>query len=137
MSDGSNPSPPLPPQAFIDIQVPKGHHKFVLGKSGNKLKGIENMTATKITVPKSEDPSDTIKISGTKEGIDRARHEILTISEEQVSLLQCCVSQQMCVPGPLRLFYYFLLEKVLLALFNKQINVLNDVHMYVGMYVGI
>ena len=51
-----------------------------------KLKGIEMQTATKITVPRVDDPSDVVKITGTKEGVDKARHQIQVISDEQVSL---------------------------------------------------
>ena len=41
-------------------------------------------TATKISVPRSEDPSEVVKIMGTKEGVDKARHQIQVISDEQV-----------------------------------------------------
>lgn len=44
-------------------------------------------TGTKIKVPGSEDSSDLIKIVGTREGVDKARHQIQVISDEQVSLV--------------------------------------------------
>ena len=68
----------------MEISIPKEHHRFVLGKNGAKLKSLENLTATRITVPRHDDPTDFIKITGTKEGLDRARHEIQMISDEQV-----------------------------------------------------
>ena len=37
-----------------------------------------------ISVPRSDDSSDLVKIVGTKEGVDKARHIIQTISDEQV-----------------------------------------------------
>lgn len=55
-----------------------------MGKSGKKLADLELNTATKITVPRPDENSDLIKITGTKEGIDKARHEIELISDEQV-----------------------------------------------------
>jgi len=73
------------------MRVPKEHHKFILGKNGNKLKAIELSTATKIMTPRSEENSELIKITGTKEGIDKAKHEIQLISDEQVRhVVQTC-----------------------------------------------
>ena len=68
----------------MELSIPKEHHRFILGKNGAKLKSLENLTATRITIPRHEDPTDFIKITGTKEGLDRARHEIQMISDEQV-----------------------------------------------------
>lgn len=41
------------------------------------------MTATKISVPPVADNSDLIVITGTKEGIEKAEHEIRITSDEQ------------------------------------------------------
>lgn len=73
----------LQTQASASIAIPKEHHRFVIGKSGDKLQDLELKTATKIQVPRPEDASNQIKITGTKEGIEKARHEILLISAEQ------------------------------------------------------
>lgn len=73
------------PQAQVELRIPKDHHKFILGKGGSKLKAIELSTATKIITPRSDENSEMIKITGTKEGIDKAKHEIQLISDEQVS----------------------------------------------------
>lgn len=70
-------------QANVELNVPREHHKFILGKGGKTLQTLELQTATKITMPR--DGSDTIRIVGTKEGVDSARHEIQIISDEQVS----------------------------------------------------
>lgn len=51
------------------------------------MKELENITATKINIPTPNDTSDLIHIVGPKEGIERARHEIQLISEEQVIVL--------------------------------------------------
>ena len=74
------------PQAHVDLKIPKEHHRFVIGKEGQKLKTIELSTATKISIPRHDESSDIIKISGTKEGIDKARHQIQMISDEQVNV---------------------------------------------------
>jgi len=70
-------------QANVSISVPKDHHRYILGKGGNKLQELEQKTATKISIPKANDTSDKITIAGPKEGIDKAVHEIRIISDEQ------------------------------------------------------
>lgn len=70
-------------QASKQISIPKEHHRWVLGKKGERLRELEKVTATKINVPNISDDSDIISISGTKEGIEKAEHEIRTMSDEQ------------------------------------------------------
>lgn len=80
-------------QASCRIQIPKEHHRYILGPKGKKLADLELATATKITIPRLEDNSDIVLIIGTKEGIEVARHDIQLISDEQVSAwLLCSVS---------------------------------------------
>lgn len=74
-------------QASATVLIPKEHHRFVIGKNGEKLQELELKTATKITIPRSDDPNGNIRITGTKEGIEKARHEIQLISAEQVSII--------------------------------------------------
>lgn len=76
-------------QASIVLNIPREYHRFILGKSGKKLQEIELATATKIYLPRSDDKTNPneIKIVGAKEGIDKARHEIEAIHEEQVCIL--------------------------------------------------
>lgn len=85
-SAGEGPHRCLAPvlQASATVAIPKEHHRFVIGKNGEKLQDLELKTATKIQIPRPDDPSNQIKITGTKEGIEKARHEILLISAEQV-----------------------------------------------------
>ncbi|XP_066565203.1 high density lipoprotein binding protein a isoform X1 [Amia ocellicauda] len=73
----------LQTQASATVPIPKEHHRFVIGKNGEKLQELELKTATKIQIPRPDDPSNHIKISGTKEGLEKAKHEILLISAEQ------------------------------------------------------
>lgn len=70
-------------QACKQISIPREHHRWILGKKGDKLRELEKITATKITVPSISDESDIITIQGTKEGIEKAEHEIRTTSDEQ------------------------------------------------------
>lgn len=73
----------LQTQASIEMAIPKDHHRFILGKGGKRLQDLELLTQTKITIPKE---SEIIRIVGTKEGIDRAKHEIQLVSDEQAKL---------------------------------------------------
>ncbi|XP_041976897.1 vigilin [Aricia agestis] len=70
-------------QASKQINIPKEHFRWILGKQGQKLKDLEKLTATKISVPSIADSSEVITITGTKEGIEKAEHEIRVCSEEQ------------------------------------------------------
>lgn len=51
------------------------------------MQELELKTATKIAIPRPDDPNANIRISGTKEGIEKARHEILLIAAEQVCVV--------------------------------------------------
>ncbi|CAD7077490.1 unnamed protein product [Hermetia illucens] len=70
-------------QASKQVEIPKEHHRVILGKKGERLRELEKLTATKINVPNISEESDTITITGTKEGIEKAEHEIRTMSDEQ------------------------------------------------------
>jgi len=76
----------LQTQASERLHIPKEHHRFILGQKGQKLQKLELATATKISVPRSDEKSDVLTIMGTKEGIDKARHELQIISDEQAKL---------------------------------------------------
>ena len=78
----------LQTQASITIQISCEHHQFIRGQNGSKLQQLELATATKITIPQPEDYSDIITIVGTKEGIDKAKHEIQVTVDEQVGFLR-------------------------------------------------
>lgn len=70
--------------------MPKQHHRVVLGKQGAKLHQIEESTNTKITIPRGEEASDIIRITGNKEGVEMAQHQIQTLSDELVSHFVAC-----------------------------------------------
>jgi len=71
-------------QANATINIPKEHHRFLLGKGGSKLQDLERQTATKITIPKASDTNnDGIIVAGARDGIEKALFEIQKISDEQ------------------------------------------------------
>jgi len=73
----------LQTQASIEMVIPKDHHRYILGRGGKKLQDLELNSQTRITIPRD---SEIIRIVGTKEGIDKARHEMQVISDEQAKL---------------------------------------------------
>jgi len=65
------------------VKIPKEHHRFLLGKGGQKLKDLQEVTGTKIEIPRAETNSDEIRISGPREGIEKAIHEMRIVSDER------------------------------------------------------
>lgn len=54
-------------QASKTINIPKEHHRWILGKKGEKLRELEKITATKISVPpQSDTQNNNITIIGTR-----------------------------------------------------------------------
>jgi len=76
----------LQTQTKATMHIPKEHHRFILGAKGRKLLELELQTATKISIPRPNENSDAVVITGTKEGIDKARQELQLISDEQAKL---------------------------------------------------
>lgn len=76
----------LQTQAHDQVKIPKEHHRYLLGPKGKKLADLELKTASKISIPRVEENSDLVTITGTRDGIERARHEIQLISDEQAKL---------------------------------------------------
>jgi polyribonucleotide nucleotidyltransferase len=71
-------------EANATINIPKEHHRFLLGKGGSKLQELERQTATKITIPKAQDTNnDGILVAGARDGIEKALFEIQSISDVQ------------------------------------------------------
>jgi polyribonucleotide nucleotidyltransferase len=73
----------LSTQLSHTLRLPKEHHRYFLGKAGKKLQELEKVTGTKITIPRQDDKSDEVRIIGTKEGVEKAVHELRIISDEQ------------------------------------------------------
>lgn len=67
------------------LSIPKEHHRFILGKGGKKLSEMEQTTGTRIQIPKQDEDSDVIRITGPREAIDKVVHEIQLISNEALS----------------------------------------------------
>ncbi|KAK0403353.1 hypothetical protein QR680_016873 [Steinernema hermaphroditum] len=72
----------LQAQITREISIPKDHHRIIIGKNGSKLKEIQDQCDCKIDVPKRDNASDVIKITGPSEGIARAVQRIQAMSAE-------------------------------------------------------
>jgi len=70
-------------QAQVQISIPKEHHRFLLGSKGALLAELERTTATKISIPRPNEDSSTVTVTGTREGIEKAVHEIRLTSDKQ------------------------------------------------------
>ena len=67
------------------VTIPKEHHRFILGKGGERLQRLESETATKISLPKANEDGNEITITGPRDGIEMAIHKINEVSFEQGS----------------------------------------------------
>jgi hypothetical protein len=70
------------------VAVPKELHRFIIGKEGKVLQGIEASTGTSIKVPHSSDAKQTISVKGAVENVRRATAEITVLQFSDV----CCLT---------------------------------------------
>lgn len=63
------------------IEIPKEYHSKILGKSGAKLKELEQQTGCRIAVPNINDNSNTITVTGPEPAIREAIAELTAIHE--------------------------------------------------------
>ncbi|CAJ0957494.1 unnamed protein product, partial [Mesorhabditis belari] len=69
-----------------EVEIPKEHHRALIGKEGAALRSLEADTNCRIMVPGRDENSKTIKVTGPREGIDRAIAHIKRVSEQQAKL---------------------------------------------------
>ncbi|ORX85364.1 hypothetical protein K493DRAFT_341788 [Basidiobolus meristosporus CBS 931.73] len=69
------------------VQVPKAALGLLIGKRGANLIKLRSETGAKILVPKLEDPSDLITITGTAESVTQAKQRIEEVVEEALNNL--------------------------------------------------
>ncbi|CAJ0606165.1 unnamed protein product [Cylicocyclus nassatus] len=90
----------LQTQASRDLDIPKDHHRKLIGKEGTTLRQLEADTNCRITIPSRDTPSETIKIVGPREGIEKAVAYIKSVSERESKL----ATEHIVCP---RIFYPF------------------------------
>ncbi|CAB3411378.1 unnamed protein product [Caenorhabditis bovis] len=76
----------LQTQASREIDIPKDHHRRLIGKEGAILRQLEQETNCRIQMPGRDDSSSVIKITGPREGIQRAVAHIMSVSERESKL---------------------------------------------------
>ncbi len=57
----------------------------MIGKGGATLRKIREETDTRIELPQENNSSDSIRIIGRKENVQKAREKILAIEKDMVS----------------------------------------------------
>ncbi|KAJ1348733.1 hypothetical protein KIN20_004105 [Parelaphostrongylus tenuis] len=90
----------LQTQACRDLDIPKDHHRKLIGKEGAILRQLEADTNCRITIPSRDTPSETIKIVGPREGIEKAVAYIRSVSDRESKL----ATEHIICP---RIFYPF------------------------------
>uniref|UniRef100_A0A1I7XUS0 Vigilin n=1 Tax=Heterorhabditis bacteriophora TaxID=37862 RepID=A0A1I7XUS0_HETBA len=78
----------LQTQANREIDIPKDHHRKLIGKEGSALRQLEADSNCRITIPSRDTPSETIKIVGPREGIEKAVAYIKSVSDRESKLAQ-------------------------------------------------
>ncbi|WKX93414.1 hypothetical protein Q1695_011018 [Nippostrongylus brasiliensis] len=91
----------LQTQASRDLDIPKDHHRKLIGKEGAALRQLEADTNCRITIPSRDTPSQTIKIVGPREGIEKAVAYIKSVSDRESKL----ATEHILCP---RIFYPFI-----------------------------
>ncbi|CAD6197714.1 unnamed protein product [Caenorhabditis auriculariae] len=76
----------LQTQATRELDIPKDHHRHLIGKEGGLLRQLEQETNCRIVIPGRDTDSQTIKITGPREGIERAVAHIKSVSDRESKL---------------------------------------------------
>lgn len=108
----------LQTQATREVAIPKEFHRVLIGKAGESLKALEAETNTHINIPNRDTPSDVIKITGPREGMERAAAHIQRVAAEQAKLATEHIAAA-------RIYYPWVRELTddLTARFNIRINI--------------
>ena len=73
--------------SYAEIKVEQKWHRHIIGKNGSNISRIKTDTGTSINIPSDTDKSDIIRIEGSPEGVEAAKHTILHMASKMVSLL--------------------------------------------------
>lgn len=66
----------------IEVDIPFKMHRFVIGQSGKDVRAMMKDHDVHITVPPSEQQSDTIKITGSPRNAESAKNALLKLKED-------------------------------------------------------
>ncbi|CAJ0581839.1 unnamed protein product, partial [Mesorhabditis spiculigera] len=76
----------LQTQLSKEIEIPKEHHRILIGKAGETLRQLEAETNCRIHIPGRDDAHKAIKITGPRDGIEKALAHIKRVSDQQAKL---------------------------------------------------
>jgi len=76
----------LQTQGSFELVIPKAHHVFLIGKEGKIVKEVMESTSTNISIPKADDASNIIRVSGTTENIRNAVAKLQLIADEKAKM---------------------------------------------------
>ena len=62
-----------------------GNHRYIIGTGGSTIKTIRQKSGCKIDVPRQQESGDTITITGSKEGVEKAKDLILAAVRDGLS----------------------------------------------------
>ncbi|XP_065210627.1 vigilin-like isoform X2 [Planococcus citri] len=71
------------PTITIEIKAKPEHHKFLIGKSGLKIKKVRDLTGARITFPnEGDEDKERIIIQGRKDAVERAKEELESMIDQ-------------------------------------------------------
>lgn len=73
-------------QVEIKINVPKDYHRFLIGQGGKVRQEMEAKTNARIQIPKAEEETEDILVSGHLGAVQAARVEIFNIVSERTNV---------------------------------------------------
>lgn len=68
-----------------EIEIPSEYHPFVGGANGSNVAGIMDRTGVKINMPPHNSKKSGISIVGEKEGVAKAKEELMKLYTNAVS----------------------------------------------------
>ena len=125
----------------IDVDIPKEHHRFVLGKGAEVLKRIQDQTGAKISVPKADEKDGLIRVTGSKEAMDAAkvsfqikntvfdtRFSSVKLSKSQLNKVVNIVKLSKLKPGFIPLFEVVMIAMLMHSRKNSESSLLMSHH---------
>lgn len=73
---------------MAEVRIFKDFHKNIIGKGGATIKKIREETDTKIDLPSVVSDSDSIKVTGKKQNVEKARAMIEQIQKELANIAE-------------------------------------------------
>ncbi len=66
----------------ITVDVPKARHRLIIGSGGMVRRSLQDEFHVTVDVPKQDDSSTSVKISGHEENLEKAKEKILELTKD-------------------------------------------------------